>query len=415
MIPNSYRIQALNNFLPGLFGLGVLDLTLVGVAATGYYLSAPVVMEYPSILAAKLPIQISFYSTDSSNSNEIKFLIDFFIAPDDPAFDPYGSDFIKEYNQNLSDADLFNKPSGYSSGEVATFNLPMDSDVLNYERVVFRVQAFAPSSSSNFSEYYELYMSELIPHEPEFISSDSSDLIMFRWISASDLPELEHQLNYKLEVYDYGVSAMSMLSAMSVFSGMSLMSHLSGINSFSYQSAFSMLSQMGFLNLLYSSDWIAGQISYTYGQVMSMLSNGSYFARVGVYDSAFSSLFWSMLEPFEVVADSRTLVFQPGLNLYAIPVLDLDANTARRLLEIKFGYKYTGEPWASEITRWKELSDESDKWGSIAASRTIIDQLGHSVVYQMTTDFDIEGYSGYFINLNSDVSRAINFKGSKWV
>ena len=419
MAINSYSVLAFYGFMPGLYGEAFCGQTFTGAGIGGVgpgFLSAPIILEYPAVLIEELTVPLSFYSISDHAGTVIKFLIDFYIAPDDPAYDPLGTNHIKEYNQysSPSDATLFDRPGGYSSGQVATFYLPLDSPVLAYERVVFRAQALSTTTSSNYSEWFELTFSDLVPYEPHLIDVDDSGFPMFKWIAATDLPELAHLLNYKLEIYDYGVSAMSMMSAASVFSQMIMTSHLSGLNSMSYQSAFSMLSQMGFLHLLYSSSWIDGQFSNTYWQILSAFSRGSYFARVGVMDVETSAMLWSMLEPFVAAPASKTLIFKPGFNLFSVPVYDLDADTARRLIEVKVGYKYTGSPWVSEVIKWKEEGTVHDKWESVAGSKHIMDRLGGDVYYHLFNDFDIEANEGYFINLDSSEPIAVNFNGSRW-
>ena len=386
------------------------------------YISAPIVLTDPTPVVRKDNEEIAFYSI-TDGEELIIFSIEFYVSDNDPL---HGTvpDFIETYNQFTVDSDNWDKPGGYISGEMAVFTLPKDSAVFDYQAVEFRVRALNSSGTSDYSDTYELQLSDLAPGRPEVV--DSLDQT-FRWASASELPEEANDLLYQMQFYSLNASALSFISSvsyLSAFSGFSHMNWLDGLsgnfglnlmsvllntshfNEVSYNQALSAMLQGGFMDLFYTTDWIGGQYSNTNWQVLSAFSVGSYLMRVGAMDNDISGMIWSLFGAFDALGGARTITFKPGFNLYSIPLKDEDADTARKLVERKAGYKYTGEPYLTEVIRWKEEGSSNDKWESVAASR---------IGYDLTNDFDLQPDEGYFINLNSDEPIAINFRGDKWL
>lgn len=381
----------------GLYGIGmwsyaVFNTTFVSGA---YYVTIPILQTVPEVTVVAFPLEISMVSVTNS-SHLIQFVIEFYDIHDN---------LIIIYNQSTSGY-MWDKSSGYQSGELAVFSLPESSpvfDIGTYGQIVkFKLRGFNVDAASGYSEMYELRLTDLIPYAPELLEDDAvaDHSQIFRWISASDLPLLAHELNYNLEIY----SSTSSLSSLYAFS------FISALNSVSYWSTLSGLQQSGLLNVLLSESGIAGQISFTYWALMSHLSAGSYFARVGVWDSGISAMIWSMFSPFSVGHDiyTKDLILRPGFNLYSIPLHDMDADTARRLVEDKVGYKVVEGslvPYLSEVIKWKEEAEENNKWESVAASKS---------GYNLKSDFDIEANKGYFINLNNSESIVVRFRGESW-
>lgn len=381
----------------GLYGVGMYGYAVCNTVFTegsAPYVTVPILRMVPEVTVVEFPLEIAMVSTTNTTS-AIKFIVEFYDIHDV---------LIEIYNQSVH-GEMWDKSAGYSSGEIAIFSLPETSPVFDIDVhgqiVRFKLKAFNTDAASAYSEMFELKLTDLIPHAPDLIEGGYEDHNqVFKWISASDLPELAHDLNYNLEVYSW----TSHLSSLSMFS------LLSSLNTVSYWSTLSSLQQSGLLSALYSESGIAGQISFTYWALMSHLSHGSYFARVGVWDSGISSMVWSLFSPFNIglPSTSRDLILRPGFNLYSIPLYDLDADTARRLAEDKVGYKLEQGslvPYISEVIKWREESGENAKWESVAASKGS---------YNLKNDFDIEESEGYFINLNNDEAIVVRFNGTPW-
>ena len=400
-LKNRYKISSFVPIGPSVFGYGPFGYFAMGeVLAQSYYLSQPVVSVITENILLGCDNAFTITMTSVADPSEpIFYEVEF--------WDLEGVTLINNFVQSSPVDYLYWDKSyneGYVSGETGIFKLDFEvsnsvMDYIDANRVIkILVKAHTQHSLSS-SSMYEARFSVLTPHAPEVmygVVDEHNQELIFKWLSATDLPQRNHELDYKIEIYGGNASAFSMLSSLSAFSS------LCGVNSASFMSMLSSLTHSGIMSAMYTSDWIAGGYSYTYWGLMSymsFLSVGSYMARIGVWDKDASAMVWSLFEPFEIQYSVRYLTLQPGFNLYSIPIYDNDANTARKLVEIK------GMNYLSEVIKWKELGSNNDKWESVAASND---------TYQLTNDYDIEPNEGYFINLKGLEPITIEFRGSSW-
>jgi len=354
----------------------------------GGIVTPPVVLSKTDVVHREGVVAFSFFSV-TDQSSKIFYEVEFYELNDA---------FIVSYSQDIHPY-LFDSPSGYNSGEHAIFVVPEDSDVLNFDDVKFRIRGSAGVIIGDFNSFDTMGLTDLKPGTPELISCEDDAIHIFRWLAATDIPEDAEELTYTLEIYS-ATSSLSSLSAFSTLEGLSAMSVLQ------YYSMLSSLTYSGLLSALYTDSGISGMASYNYWQLLSSLSVGSYFARVSTYDTA-SHLVWSLFGAFNI-GESKTLLLQPGFNLCRIPLMDIDALTARNFMEDKVGYYNDGgqmKPFVSEVVKWEE-EVEQKKWKSIVASIS---------GFQLSDDFDFEGKDGYFINLDYSEAIGIPFRGDDWI
>lgn len=389
-----YKIKTTSeDFRPSVFGFAVPGFTVSDIYFTPY-VTTPIVSILPDVVLTACPIEI-VCSSVTNTSEPINFRLEFWQLDNGAMISSYDTALAPYWNKN-----------GYQSGELAFFNLnlvddpALESYIETNRGVKMYMMAYNTFAMSGYTEGFELWFTEYTPYAPETIYGFDGE-VLFKWVSFSDIPSIAHGLNYTLEIY----SATEEASFMSTFSW------LCDLNTSSYWSALSMLSVNSFLSLLLTQSAIAGQVSYTYWELFSQLGLGSYLARVGLYDDSISSMVWSLMEPFSTIQTGRYITFKPGFNLYSIPIYDLDANTARKLVEQKVGYQDAEEntPYISEIIKWKAGDEylDNDKWESVVASK-----FGYG--YELNGDYDIQHNEGYFINLNYHSPVTVEFKGIPW-